>query len=525
MKIRVFVVSLFVLSIAAVVGYWMSQPSSNNTSSQLAGRADTFAFDAKEEVNQFTYFVQVDSSIRSDSQVVLSHSQLSWHMQLQKQSDINLLLGQLNDIAYTQDNKVVPLVNTLPFTVEQQQHRFEQLDLLGLPSEHTLQVVNQIFDLLSYDLSQPLIIEEAQRKVSYQYEQIDNTIVRQAQEITYHNANHKPKKEQQDWQLLITPSGDIEKLSYINTLHWQQQQNYIVEQSVSVTKVANSFQALTSKGPNVNAHLITEQLQTRQHEISDESTFKAALVELKASLSVELAQAVGQYLVDSYSAYEIQALLNAMPDSSSAIIYALQKLQTPQAEAVLVDLIQFEQTSDLDKHKLAMALGRFGASSALSVQTLQSIAEQPNHQVANTALLSLGTMAYFSPEQAVNVKRYLQHNIKEKFNLSTTILAVANSKDTRLLAQLPPLLSSSDDSTKLNSIKVLSKHADYQDQVVSALLASPQPKFVAAFTRTMLEAGHSLSAANMARLQQLQSQTQNPVVRKKIAELLEGKRS
>ncbi|MBD1581912.1 HEAT repeat domain-containing protein [Pseudoalteromonas sp. S16_S37] len=524
MKIKVYSMVLLVIATLFVVGYVASPSSPSNAANQAAGNIDISEGEQQKTQNQFTYIVQIDSSIRSDKQVVLTHSQLSWHMQLQTQTGSNTLLGQLSNINYTQDNKPVSLVSDLPFKVDYQQHRFEQLDLLGLPKEHTLQVIKQLFDLISYDLTQPLVIDEAQRQATYRYQQADNRIVRSTVELKYHNANHKPEKEQQDWQLLLTPSGELEKLSYVNSLYWQQQQqNYIVEQSVNVVKIANKYAALTTPNSDANAHIKGEQLQTVQREITDKAAFEAALVELKESLSVEQAKAVGQYLVDNYSAYEIQALLNDMPNFSSAIIYSLQKLQTPQAEAMLVDLIQFEQTSDLDKHKLAMALGRFGASSALSLQTLQAIAAQPEHQVANTALLSLGTMAYFTPEQAVNVKNYLQHNISEQFNLSTTVLAVENSKDPSLLAKLPPLLGSDDDSAKLNSIKVLSKHADYQDQVVSALLSSPQPKFVAAFTRTMLEAGHTLSAPNIARLKQLQNQTQNPVVRKKIAELLEGK--
>ncbi|NOU50392.1 hypothetical protein HG263_07535 [Pseudoalteromonas sp. JBTF-M23] len=524
MKIRVYSVILLTVAILSGIGYLANLPSPSNATNQALRNAETSLFETQDKESQSTYIVQIDSSIRSDKQVVLSHSQLSWHMQLQTQAASNARLGQLSNISYTQDSQPVSLVSDLPFKVNYEQHRFEQLDLLGLPKEHTLQVTKQLFDLLSYDLTQPLVIDEAQRQATYRYQQTDNRIVRSTVEFKYHTANHKPEKEQQAWQLLLAPSGDIEKLSYINTLHWQQQQQkYIVEQSVNVVKVANSFTVLSAQSSDANAHIKVSQSPTVQREITDNASFKEALLELKESLSVAQAKVVGHYLVEHYSAYEIQALLDEMPHFSSAIIYSLQKLQTPQAEAILVDLIQFEQTSDLDKHKLAMALGRFGASSALSLQTLQSIAALPEHQVANTALLSLGTMAYFTPEQAVNVKNYLQQNISEQFNLSTTVLAVENSKDPSLLAKLSPLLGSADDSAKLNSIKVLSKHTDYQDQVVSALLASPQPKFVAAFTRTMLETGEALSAANKARLKQLQSQTQNPVVRKKIAELLEEK--
>ncbi|CAH9062656.1 hypothetical protein PSECIP111951_04024 [Pseudoalteromonas holothuriae] len=520
MKIKVYSAILLVIAVVSIGGYLSYEPYSEKTQYQKVSLSDEVNH---EQTQPLSFFVSVDSSIRSDKQVVLSHSQLSWHMQLQAQPNSELLLGQLSNISYSQDSKSVSLVNTLPFKIAHTQNRFEELDLLGLPAEHTLQVTRQLFDLLSYDINHPLTLTQSQAQVTYRYQKVNNTIVRTVEKQTYLNANHKPQKEQQDWRLSLNNSGEIAQLNYVNTRYWlQPQQNYIVEQSVTVTKAPSRSLMLAKQADNVNAGIEADQLQSKRIQVTNKQTFEDALVELKVSLSAELARAVGQYLVDNYNAYEIQALLDAMPDSSSAIIYALQKLQTPQAEAMLVDLLQFEQTADLDKHKLAMALGRFGASSALSLKALQLIAEQPSHQAANTALLSLGTMAYFSPEQAISVKNYLQQNLSDQTSLSTTVLAVANSKDSNLLAQLPPLLHSADGAVKLNSIKVLSKHMHYQDTVVSALLSSPEPRLVAAFTRTILETKQVLSAPNIARLQQLQSQTHNPVVRKKITELLEG---
>ncbi|CAM4127887.1 hypothetical protein [Pseudoalteromonas byunsanensis] len=518
MKIKVLIVVCLASMLTA--GYlWLAETSEPVKRSTHVQNRSTES--VKPIENQLSLMVQVDSSIAGANQVVLSHSKLSWHMQLQPQTDEHVWHGLLSNIQYIQDAKVVPLVEQLPFSVRRKNNRFVQLDLLGLPGEHTLQVVGQIFNLLSYDIDQPLTYSDALRQVQYSYQQAGSEITRSIVKESYLDTQHQPKAEQEDWRLLMGQQGRLEKLNYTNKRVWeQQQQHYVVEQTVLVSKVPAQKVTLLASNANANAHLQVEVITEADIQITNQATLVQALEKLKDSLSSELAKVVGAYLIGNYNAFEIQALLSAQPQFSSAIIYALQKLQTTEAEAMLVDLLQLEQTADLDKHKVAMALGRFGSSSELSLRALESIAQQSGHQVANTALLSIGTMAHFSPEQAHNVALYLERNLTAEQNLATTVLAIGNSKDKGLLAQLPALLHGHDDGAKLNSIKVLSKHVGYQEEVVSALLSAPHPKYVAAFARTIMESGQPLSAASLVKLKQLQHTTNNPVVKNKLAELL-----
>ncbi|WP_105169489.1 hypothetical protein [Pseudoalteromonas sp. T1lg23B] len=518
MNIKVLIVAF--LAGMLVVGYfWL--PQASDPIEQRAGVQHGPRGPVTQMEQALSLKVQVDSSIAGANQVLLSHSKLSWHMQLQPQADGHVWLGQLSDIQYTQDAKAVPLTEQLPFRVVRQNNRFVQLDLLGLPDEHTLQVVGQIMNLLSYDVNQPLTYSDAFRQVQYSYQQAGREVTRAIIKQSYFDMQHQPKTEQEDWQLLTSQQGMFEQLNYSNKRVWaQQQQHYVVEQTVLVNTVPTPKVTLLASHANANAHLKVATLTEAKVQITNTETLNQAFEKLKDSLSPELAKVVGAYLIDNYNAFEIQALLSTQPQFSSAIIYALQKLQTTEAEAMLVDLLQLEQTAELDKHKVAMALGRFGSSSELSLRALQSIAQHSRHQVANTALLSIGTMAHFSPEQAHNVASYLERNLSAQQNLAITVLAIGNSKNDHLLAQLPALLHGSDDGAKLNSIKVLSKHIRYQEEVVSAILSAPHPKYVAAFTRTIMESGKPLSAASLVKLKQLQHTTDNPVVRNKLAELL-----
>ncbi|MCF6434466.1 hypothetical protein [Pseudoalteromonas sp. MMG022] len=520
MKIKV-LIAAFLVSVLMIVYLVLSQASDVDAKKSHAQRAQTLPSElVTQQQKELSLMVQVESSIVGANQVMLSHSTLSWHMLLQRQDDGHVWLGQLSNIRYTQDGKPVPLVALLPFSVHRNKNRFVQLDLLGLPNEHTLQVVGQIFNLLSYDVDQPLTYSDALRQVKYSYHQTGNEVKRSIVTQSYFDTQRQPLTEQEQWQLLAGQQGMVKNLNYTNQRVWeQQQQRYIVEQTVAVSEIPAHKTTLLAANARANAHLQAETITETDIQITSKETLDQSLEQLKESLSPELAKVVGAYLIENYGAYEIQALLDMQPQFSSAIIYALQKLQTTEAEAMLVDLLQLEQTTDLDKHKVAMALGRFGASSELSLHALQSIVQQPGHQVANTALLSIGTMAHFSPEQAHNVASYLAENLSARQNLATTVLAVGNSKDKGLLAQLPALLHGHDDGAKLNSIKVLSKYGNYQEEVVSALLNAPHPKYVAAFTRTIMESGQSLSAASLSKLKQLQQTTNNPVIRNKLAEL------
>ena len=270
----------------------------------------------------------------------------------------------------------------------------------------------------------------------------------------------------------------------------------------------------------MNAHFDNNERNEESFtKIENKQMLFMSIKQLKSSFDPKLAREIGDYLVLHYSAFELSELLSENVGSSSAIIYALQKHQSQEAEQILVDLLSVTSLNDMNKHRIAIALGRFGSSSEVSLMALTKLSKSEN-QVADTALLSIGTMAYFTPEKAHSVTQLLRENIIQGESLATTVLAVANSKEPELIDEIPPLLSHEDEMVKLNAIKVLTKQGAYQDMVVTALINSPKTKFVDAFVRTFSETNQILTKNNFARLQKVLSETKNPIVEDKLSKFL-----
>lgn len=468
------------------------------------------------------YQVTIESSVQDAKQTLLTHSSLSWNMALIPTDLPEKFIGQLSEVNFTENGKSSILVSELLFKVNYNGKQFQQLNLLGLPETHTLQVVSQILKLMSFDENTPLSFEDDLRKQVFLYTRHGRDITRTATSTQYLTTEQQPQQEQEDWHLTLAQNNQISRLSYTNARIWQQQsQQYRVTQSIMVT-TANSTIKIANLNPsnNQNAHLINNtELQNAYSDITDEQTLILAIEALKSSLDPDLAKIIGEYLTTHYTAFEISQLLLDMPKSNSAIIYALQKYQTPEAEQVLVDLLVTANVNDMNKHRIAIALGRFGASSNIGFNALTQLSKSDKHAAA-TALLSLGSMAYFTPEKSQSVAELLSQNLAQGETLATTVLAVENSKKAELIEELPPLLNHPDDAVKLNAIKVLTKHGKHQDLVINAVVNNPKSKFVDAFARTFTESQQHLTKRNINRLQRVINESENPIVVKKLTNLL-----
>lgn len=472
------------------------------------------------------YDVNIDSSIVDDKGNIVSYSVFTWTMRLEALVESSQLEGRLYQAKFTQNEKSIDLPSMLPFKVQRHNNQFKALNMLGLPSDHVLHVLKQIFWLMSYDEKSPLEFNDGVRKLLVSYQRDGQKLSRTVLQEQYLHAQ-KPANEQEDWVLRLGNNDQVETLNFVSQREWREQsQRYAVKQSVTVMRSAQNLAAISMVADaQANVHITSDaDKQAILDNIANENEFLSALEQLKQSIDGALAKNVGDYLLSHYSSAQIIQLLNSQSGSGAAIIYALQKVQSPAAELMLVDLLQTQELQDMDQHRVAIALGRFGASSSVGLNALISLSRS-EAQTANTALLSLGSMAHFSQSQAHSVSAILGQHLSQRTSLPTTIMAIANSRDEQLIAQLPPFLQDQDDSVKLNAIKVLSREGGFQDQVVNALISAPQTKFVDAFVREFSQSQHALSAHNYNRLQLLAANSNNPILVKKLTEFLASMKS
>lgn len=464
-----------------------------------------------------SYSVTIESAVLSQNSTPVTHSSLSWNMHFNGTGEQQ---GLLTDIELSNNAKPQPLVKELAFRFTENNGVFSHVDLLALPSDHTLNVLPNILDLLSFTEARPLTFNDAHGQKTYTYQRINNEVRRQ---ITAHK--NKPVTTKNDvseqWHLTLNTNQQPLHLSYSSESIWHNKdQQYQIIQKVYVQRlITTQDRTFANVSSNKNAALASQQKQKDAHTIHDETSMYVAIAELQTTLDPTLAKLIGAFLLQEYDLTELIALIEQDSSLSSAIIYALQKEQSPLAEQMLADLLTTDRLTTHIKQKLLIALGRFGASSTVSFNALAALADKPNNPLAKTALLNLGSMAKFTPEQSSTVEHYLSEQLKSEQHLSTAILASANSKNTALLPHIAKLLSHQQKGVKRDAVKVLSSKVQYHDQVVATILSSPDVQIVDAFTRAISDSGLVLSQYNKARLQSLYNTTQNPIILKRLQTL------
>lgn len=524
MKLTKSQLTFFIAILIVLFCVWLKispETESKIAPSKINNASFTHDISQQNDKSHLYFQVNIESSVQDNTQTILTHSSLQWAMTIVPTQKPDHYIGHLSEIKFEENKQPTILPSELTFKINYDDKRFHTIDLLGLPKVSTLNVITHVLNLMSYD-DYELTFEDDIRRQVYEYNKRGTLITRKTRESHYKVEQQIPSQEQEGWELELDINENISSMVYENTRLWEQSSaQYTVTQSVNVIRLNQAPTSLAFNiTHNMNAHFDNNERNEESFiKIENKQMLFMSIKQLKSSFDPKLAREIGDYLVLHYSAFELSELLSENVGSSSAIIYALQKHQSQEAEQILVDLLSVTSLNDMNKHRIAIALGRFGSSSEVSLMALTKLSKSEN-QVADTALLSIGTMAYFTPEKAHSVTQLLRENIIQGESLATTVLAVANSKEPELIDEIPPLLSHEDEMVKLNAIKVLTKQGAYQDMVVTALINSPKTKFVDAFVRTFSETNQILTKNNFARLQKVLSETKNPIVEDKLSKFL-----
>ncbi|KZN48691.1 HEAT repeat domain-containing protein [Pseudoalteromonas luteoviolacea] len=510
-------------AVAVVVGLAILNSLSNNDKTLIEpeavkqGQSKTLA----EKSYFFAYQVDIHSAVLSESGSAMTFSELSWKMNFQPHASASIKsAAMLSDIVFMADNKLQTMPTQIPFLVKYQSRQFSELDMLGLSEQHPLSVLSKVLDLMSYSLDSPLTFEDALGVKTFQYVQQDNVIERV---VTAHQ-KHADNTEEEQWQITLHLSrpGTPLTLEYNNNQIWQRSgQRYEVVQTVSVKPITHTPFEPVDWQANHNTHILPDDIaQSTGIEVTGDN-FLEYIQSLKGNLDPSLAKAIGLYMLNNFDQSGLKGLFVQHENLTSAFIYALQKAQTLQAEQMISDLLTDDELGVQVQQKLVMALGRFENASDIGFSSLRHVVEQgSNEAISDMALLNMGTMSKFSPAQSNQVADYLADKMRSPVHLSTAVLAVANSKNPKLIAKLPALLQHSDVQVRKNTIKSLGQMADYQDQVITSLLASPEMASIDAFARVYQQANYKLSAMNIERLDGLYQSQSNPVIKKRLSTIM-----
>jgi len=463
------------LSIAALISIsvWISTPQeANDVGSKNISAVNSQKHLLKEHISNnqllaFNYMITTEMS--NGKKELLAESSFQGKIALKKQLDSGNWQGQIVNSSLKQLGEQQKFSPAILFQTQYKNFVFKETDLLGLTAEHPVNAIKYLLKQLSYQLDNPLVIEDANSTSRYQYQSNDLKISRQLQsrrekhtDLPINVANFT-----EQWLLELNKDRFPKYLTAeLITSYQNQGEDILVKQTVQMTAINESFSWSQLKfASDSNAELSFERAEVNSNiSINSSAELNAALLKLVSLPDEALAQAIGKYLIENASVDDIVMLINQQDSSSklaSLIIYSIQKNANFAAEVVLVSLLSHQELLIDNKQRIVMSLGRFEAVSDLSLNQLKKLSQEPTNELANTAALSIGTVARYNQEQQYKVNDFLSEQLTKGENTSVTLLAISNSGLTELNDQAAELLGDQSANVNVALIKLLAKDPTY----------------------------------------------------------------
>ncbi|MCP4325459.1 MAG: hypothetical protein GY787_27170 [Alteromonadales bacterium] len=495
----------------------ISKPSSKKTINQLSS----------DDPKELYFEYNVSTQVIDENKKILSDSVFKGKIALKKWPEKNHWFGQALEANILQQGNIKKLSPKILFTTEYNNFVFTKTNFLGLDKSHPAHSIVHLFSQLSYQPNQALTIANATGSTSYRYHIKDNLVKR-----VVHTRNQKQLSSDlaitdidESWLLALENNNFPENLnSAVTTTYKNQTSQFIVKQVINISAIdIKSTWELADYTNNANSKLAFQTAKLNAvMEINSSVSLNKALAKLANFPDDLLAKAIGKYLIENYSADDIAKLLEQQKDSdvASLIIYSIQKNPTFAAEVILVELLTHPEVEIANKHRLIMSLGRFEAVSDLSLNQLKVITEKNNSELANTAKLSIGTVAKYNQEQQEKVKQFLSQQLNETENKAVTLLAINNSGLSELNHQAITLLGDKSANVNVALIKLLANDPMYHDDIYNFAINSNQAKSINEFSRALTANKLVLTNAQKKEITEKITKTDNPLIKEQLAALL-----
>lgn len=478
------------------------------------------------EPDELGFKFVIESIAQRPTNELLGRSVLTGQLMLAKQTDSALWYGQVSAAAMNENGKQTQFKKPLYFTAKYLENVFTEIDLLGLAQTHPLNSIGFMLEQLSYDLEMPILIKQASGTTLYRYSQSANVITRMAIEQDHPASQLNVTKTQSDenWQLVLEHQMPLQ-MDYQNAQHYETETGQlVVRQNVTLTRssVTVDWQQ-TDFIAGSNSDLKFDRAAQTVAKITSEQQFAAALERLSQSTDKILAKAIGQYLLAHYDSNGIVELINAQDPKSniaSLLIYAIQKATGFEAEVMLAELFEHPALDTDNKRRVLMSMGRFEGASEQTLTALKQFSQNDEKSLADTALLSIGSLARFSKEQKQQVEDYLDEQLADPGRRAMAIIAIKNSGSTRFHDKIEQLLGHQDQSVNIAAIKLLARSEKYQDKLLSQTTQSGDVQAISTLRTVLAGQGRSLTAGQIEKINEAIEKARHPVVKKQLLALL-----
>ncbi|MFT4923924.1 MAG: hypothetical protein ACI8WB_000002 [Phenylobacterium sp.] len=485
---------------------------------------------------QISYRFLIETQMQLPPQKQRNNSTFSGFISLKKHANGTLWYGQILDARLKQNNHQQQWSQPIYFITDHNNFVFTDIDFLALPQGHPGHAILYVLQQLSYQTHSPLLIHQAMVSTKYRYQQTDRQVSRIALEKQFNRPEfeHQLKDAKEHWQLNLLDNNWPAQLRFVHHHDYQNQHaeaaaTSIVQVSQKVTLDVHQLNPqwpLDKFSANANALLAVNHpvAATDTLDITDAASLNAALQQLAQSSDKQLAKIIGQYLLAHYSDSDIVNLINGQnPQSTlaSLIIYAIQKVANFDAEVMLGQLFDHPQLTDINKQRVVMSMGRFENASAQTLNNLTNITDHDSATLANTALLSIGSLAKFSQSQQAAVEDFLASKLTQASHKAVTITAIKNSGSKTFNPQVEQMLGHHQAAVNVAAIKLLAKDHSYQNRLVEFVVNSGQLKSITALRTSLSNQGLTLTNGQKSLIEIALQQASHPVIKQQLMNLLQ----
>ena len=492
----------------------------------------TQAFVEPQSAKVLSYRFVIESTMLDEQGKLLGGSTFSGELGLKAADNGHTWYGQMvngniKQHVLQQGNSQHSYEQGIVFTTDYQDAVFSQVDMLGLAASHPGQALKYMLAQLSYKKDGPLSIDLANSSHDYLYQQSGNQITRTLQQknVKQTNLDMELTDSLENWLLTVKQHLPV-RMEYDNRLNYQNDNGtLLLNQQMLIEATEQTFDwSMARFAANANSLLASPQLQmTPQFTINNQQQLLAALAQLAESNDSELAKAIGAYLVEHYSAGQLAQWLGEFTIDSrepSLLIYAVQKSGGYPAELLLSQLYQQQQLSRLNKQRVLMSMGRFEGGSEHTLNSLRQISAQDEKIYADTALLSIGSLAKFGDSLQGPVADILAARLAQPDSEALAIIAINNSGLEQFDDQVAGYLGHENSRVNVAAIKLLAKKPSYRDFLVDYVTQHRNPQSITALRTSLAKQGAILSQSQKARISAQARQISHPVIKQQLLALL-----
>lgn len=368
---------------------------------------------------------------------------------------------------------------------------FLGLDLLGLPEESPLNVMEKILTSLSYSVTKSLqekLIGQQRVEFAFRYVAPENTLYKNSDALDFEardDLGYRVNSNKGKAKFILDESGFFTEAVAIDTI------KFTLTDKPAQIETKLKFKE-SEKGASIAIPEEELAADFNRPEGYEEPTYEVKSLQISDTLELQKllqtnpelnffdVKTIGDFIGnEGYGA--LQQLFNSgLSDKMrSQLIAGLQASGTPESQQVLVAVTTDANLEEEDRLRAIIALGKVEEPTASSVTALQSLTNDSLQDVSNTAYLNLGLMGRnLEPEKKQEVLQFISSRLGSDDNQEWILLnSIYNAGDNVANDTIKNYFDA--DDTRLRSVaaKILLNDENYAQETLNHITSNDENSY------------------------------------------------